>query len=118
MHYRGLMGLMMDYGLSWTIVDYCGTLWTIVDYHGFLICTTMELHGLQDIHPKPMTTLKGYGAHHSLHQSCVIMVLSWIIDYHGLSWIIVDYLGLWLIRMDYGLWWINMDYGLSCIMVD
>ena len=54
---------MMDYGLSWTIVDYCGTLWTIVDYHGFLnMHTTMESHGLQDMHPKPLTTPKRCGA--------------------------------------------------------
>jgi hypothetical protein len=34
MDYHGLsplMGLIMDYGLSWTIVDSCGTLWIIVD---------------------------------------------------------------------------------------
>ena len=36
-------GLMMDYGLSWSIVDYCGTLWMIVDYHGFL---NMHRHGI------------------------------------------------------------------------
>jgi hypothetical protein len=28
---RGLMGLIMDYGLSWTIVYYCGTLRIIMD---------------------------------------------------------------------------------------
>ena len=43
MDYRRYMGPIMDYGLSWTIVDYCGTLWTIVDYHGFL---NMHHHGI------------------------------------------------------------------------
>ena len=28
---RGLMELIMDYGLSWTIVYYCGTLRIIMD---------------------------------------------------------------------------------------
>ena len=85
----------------------------------------MESHGLQDIHPKPMTTLKGYGAGMAHTVASICHVLSW--SYQGLflitmdyrlSWAIMDYCGLWLIRMDYGLWWINMDSGLSCIIVD
>ena len=44
--YRALSwinGLMMDYALSWSIVDYCGTLWMIVDYHWFF---DMHRHGI------------------------------------------------------------------------
>ena len=93
----------------------------------------MESHGLPDIHPKPLTTPKRYGAGmaHTVASighvlSCSYYRLLWIIDYHGLSCNIVDYLGLSMIIMDYGLrWimdchglsWINwvMDDGLSCI---
>ena len=31
MDYRGLMGLIMGYGPSWTIVAQCGLSWIIVD---------------------------------------------------------------------------------------
>ena len=71
----------------------------------------MESHGLQDIHPKPMTIPKRYGASmahtvasigHVLSCSYCEFVLitmdyrlSWaIMDYRGLSWIMVDYNGL------------------------
>jgi hypothetical protein len=37
--YRGLMGLLMDYGLSWT----SGSLWHIVEHCGFL---DMHHHGI------------------------------------------------------------------------
>ena len=67
----------------------------------------MESHRLQNIHPKPMTTLKGYGAGmvHTVASIC-----------HLLSW---SYQELFLITMDYRLSWAIMDYcGLSWIMVD
>ena len=67
----------------------------------------MEWHGLQNIHPKPMTTLKGYGEGmaHTVASIC-----------HLLSW---SYQELFLITMDYRLSWAIMDYcGLSWIMVD
>ena len=41
--YRTSSWITGAYGLSWTIVDYCGTLWMIVDYHGFL---DMHHHGI------------------------------------------------------------------------
>ena len=67
----------------------------------------MESHGLQDIHPKPMTTLKGYGAGMAHTVASIGHVLSW--SYHG----------LFLITMDYGLSWAIVDYcGLSWIMID
>ena len=87
----------------------------------------MESHGLQDMHPKPLTTPKRCGAGmvhtvasigHLLYYSyCGLWWITMIIEYHGLSWIIQDYLGLVYIIMDYGLWWIIMDYGLSWIIV-
>ena len=111
---------MMDYGLSWTIVDYCGTLWTIVDYHRFLNMHNHGIHGLQDMHPKPLTTPKRCGAGMADTVASIGHVLSSyycgllrIIDYHRLSWIIVDYLELLLITIDYGSWRIIMDYGQS-----
>ena len=88
----------------------------------------MESHGLPDMHPKPVTTPKRYGAGmaHTVASigvvlSCSYCRLLWItmiIDYHGLSWIILDYLRLSLIAMDYGMWWIIMDYGLSWNIID
>ena len=67
----------------------------------------MESHGLQDIHPKPMTTLKGYGAGMAHTVASICHVLSW------------SYQGLFLITMDYRLSWAIMDYcELSWIMVD
>ena len=85
----------------------------------------MESSGLQDIHPKPMTIPKRYGARmaHTVASighvlSCYYCGLFLITMDYRLSWAIMAYLGLWLIIMDYGLWWINMDYGLSCIIVD
>ena len=80
----------------------------------------MESNGLQDIHPKPMTIPKRYGAGmaHTVASighvlSCSYCRLLWIIGYHALSWTIVDYLGLSLIIMDYGL----VDHhGLSWII--
>ena len=60
----------------------------------------MESHGLQDMHPKPLTTPKRYGAGMAHNVTSIVHALSWsycgllwIIDYHGLSWIILDYLG-------------------------
>jgi hypothetical protein len=80
----------------------------------------MESHGLQDMHPKPLTTPTrcGTGMAHTLASighvlSCYHCGLLRIIDYHRLSWIIVDYLELLLITIDYGSWRIIMDYGLS-----
>ena len=67
----------------------------------------MESHGLQDIHPKPMTTLKGYGAGMAHTVASIGHVLSW--SYHG----------LFLITMDYRLSWAIVDYcRLSWIMID
>jgi hypothetical protein len=77
----------------------------------------MESHGLQDMHPKPLTTPKrcGAGMAHTIASighvlSCYYCGLLRIIDYHRLSWIIVDYLELLLITIDYGSWRIIMDY--------
>ena len=63
----------------------------------------MESHGLQEVHPKPVTTPTRYGAGmahtvasigHLLYYS--YYGLWWItMDYPGLSWIIVHYNGLW-----------------------
>ena len=95
----------MDYGLSWTIVDYCDTLWTIVDHHGFL---NMHHHGIAWIaryapqaSDDTYKVWRRYGAYRSLHRPCVILLLLWIImdynrlltimDYQGLSWIVLDY---------------------------
>ena len=103
--YRGLIRLIMDYGLSWSIVDYCGTLWIVVDYCGFL---NMHHHGIAWITRYPpqayddtQTVWRTYGAYRSLPRSCVILFLLWIIvdyyglstimDHHGLSWCIFDY---------------------------
>ena len=99
----------MDYGLSWTIVDYCDTLlswilkyappWNRMDYK---ICT-----------PSLWRHLKGMA--HTV--ASIGNVPSWyycgqlrITDYHRLSWIIMDYLELLLITIDYGSWRIIMDY--------
>ena len=83
------------HGVLWIIVAHYGLSWIIMDVQ---ICTTMELHGLQDIHPKPMTTLKGYGAGMAHTIASISHVLSWsyhglstIMGYHGLLWIILDY---------------------------
>ena len=40
---RGLMGLIMDYGLSWTIEDYCGTSRI---YYGFSWILKYDHHGI------------------------------------------------------------------------
>ena len=42
-------------------MDHCGLLWHIVDYRGFLN-THHHRHGLQAMHPKPLTTPERYGA--------------------------------------------------------
>ena len=81
----------------------------------------MESHGLQDMHPKPLTTPKrcGAGMAHTVASighvlSCYYCGLLRIIDYHRLlPWIIVDYLELLLITIDYGSLRIIMDYGQS-----
>ena len=71
----------------------------------------MESHGLPDMHPKPVTTPKRYGAGmaHTVASighvlSCCYCELLWItmdyrlswtmMEYRGVSWIIVDYDGL------------------------
>jgi hypothetical protein len=67
----------------------------------------MESHGLQDIHPKPMTIPKRYGARMAHTVASIGHVLS------------CSYCGLFLITMDYRLSWAIMDHrGLSWIMVD
>ena len=104
-HYRGLMRLMMDYGLSWSIVNYCGTLWMIVAYHWFL---DMHRHGIAWItryasqaYDDTQTVWRRYGAYRSLHRSCAILLLLWIIfDFYELS----------TIMRYHGLWWIILDY--------
>ena len=104
----------------------------------------MESHGLQEVHPKPVTTPKRYGAGmahtvasigHLLYYSyCGLWWItmdyqvSWIImDYPGLSWIIVHYNGLWTMADYHGLWimmdyrvlmGLIMDYGLSWTIED
>ena len=85
----------------------------------------MESHGLPDMHPKPVTTPKRYGAGmaHTVASighvlSCSYCRLLWITMDYRLSWTFMDYLGLSLITMDYGIWWIIMDYGLSWNIVD
>ena len=92
----------------------------------------MESHGLPDMHPKPVTTPKRYGAGmvhtiasigHVLSCSCCGLLwiamdyqLSWtIMDCHGLSWIIVDYNGLWTMLDYHGLAWIMDYHGLPWI---
>ena len=85
----------------------------------------MESHGLQEVHPKPLTTPKRYGAGmahtvasigHVLY--CSYCGLLWIALDYRLSWTIMDYLRLLLLMMNYGLWWIILDYyyGLWTIM--
>ena len=67
----------------------------------------MESNGLQDIHPKPMTIPKRYGAGMAHTVASIGHVLS------------CSYCGLFLITMDCRLSWAIMDYrGLSWIMVD
>ena len=95
----------------------------------------MESHGLQEVHPKPVTTPKRYGAGmahtvasigHLLYYSyCGLWWItmdyrvSWtIMDYPGLSWIIVHYNGLWTMADYHGLWTI-IDYcGLIRLIMD
>ena len=104
--YHGLKTLIMDYGRSGSIVDYCGTLWIIKDYYG---CLDMHHHGIAWITRYPSQAYddtqrrwRRYGAHRSLHLSCVILVLSRILfDYYGLS-TIMGYHGLLWIILDYG----------------
>ena len=104
----------------------------------------MESHGLQEVHPKPVTTPKRYGAGmahtgasigHLLYYSyCGLWWItmdyrvSWtIMDYPGLSWISVHYNGLWTMADYHGQWTILdycglirliMDYRLSWSIVD
>ena len=80
--YRGLPGLLMDYGLSWT----SGLLWHIVDSQ---ICTTMKSHGLQYMHAKPLTTPKRYDAGMAHTVASIGHVL--FCSYCGLLWITIDY---------------------------
>ena len=84
----------------------------------------MESHGLQDMHPKHLTTPGRYGAGMAHTVTSIGHVLSWsycgslwiTMDYR-LSWTIMDYLGLSLIITDYGLGWTVVDYhGLWTIM--
>ena len=139
MDYHVLMGLIMDYGLSWTIEDYCGTSriyygfsWILkYDHHGIAWITRYTPQASDDT----WKTCRRYGAYRSLHRSCAILFLLWLIvdyygvsslmDYHGWSWISVDDHGLSRIIMgrsritDYRwLTWIIVDYGLSWIILD
>jgi len=67
----------------------------------------MGSHGLQDIHPKPMTIPKRYGARMAHTVASIGHVLS------------CSYCRIFLITMDYRLSWAIMDYrGLFWIMVD
>ena len=99
----------------------------------------MESHGLEDMHPKPLTTPKRYGAGmaHTVvsigfidycRLSCTACRIT--VDYwYGRSWAIMDYCGFWTIMVlslildyhcnivDSGLSWYIMDYrGLWTIM--
>ena len=91
----------------------------------------MESHGLPDMHPKPLTTSKKYGAGmaHTVASighvlSCSYCRLLWITVDYRLSWTIMEYRGLSWISVDCnGLWtgessWIIMDYGPAWIIVD
>ena len=76
----------------------------------------MESHGLPDMHPKPLTTSKRYGAGMAHTVASIGHVLS--CSYYRLLWITVDYRLSWV--MDYhGLLWIILaQCGLSWIIVD
>ena len=61
----------------------------------------MESHGLPDMHPKPLTTPKRYGAGIAHTVASIGYVLSfsdcrllWITMDYRLSWAIMDYRGL------------------------
>ena len=77
----------------------------------------MESNGLQDIHPKPMTIPKRYGAGmaHTVASighvlSCCYCELLWITMDYRLSWTIMDYRGVYLIIVDYNGLWTMVDY--------
>ena len=76
----------------------------------------MESHGLQEVHPKPLTTPKRYGAGMANTVASIGHVL--YCSYCGLLWIAMDYRLSWAI-MDYrGLSWIMVDYNGLRTMVD
>ena len=94
MDYHGLSWINGAYHGLWTIMDYCGLLWHIVDYRGFLN-THHHRHGLQDMHPKPLTTPERYGAGMAHTVASIGHVLS--CSYYRLLWITVDYRLSWTI---------------------
>ena len=77
----------------------------------------MESHGLQEVHPKPLTTPKRYGAGmaHTVASighvlsCCYCELLRITVDYR-LSWTIMDYRGVYLIIFDYNGLWTMVDY--------
>jgi hypothetical protein len=104
----------MDYhGLLLIIVAQCGLSWIIVDSE---ICTTMKSHGLEDMHPKPLTTNETYGAGMAHTVASIGHVLSW--SYYGYLWITMDYRLSWTIMDDRGFSWIIIDYHGLWTMVD
>ena len=77
----------------------------------------MESHGLQEVHPKPLTTPKRYGAGmaHTVASighvlSCSYCRLLWMTMDYRLSWTIMDYRGVYLIIVDYNGLWTMADY--------
>ena len=83
----------------------------------------MESHGLPDMHPKPVTTPKRYGASmaHAVSSighvlSCSYCRLLWITMDYRPSWTFKDYPGLSRIMIEYELWNMMDYHGLSWIM--
>ena len=99
--------------LSW-ITEYAPH-YKRMDYHRGLAWTIIDYRGLLNMHPKPLTTPKRYGAGmahtvvsigfiNDCRLSCTIWRIivdygRWwtIMDCHGLSWAIMDYRGFWTI---------------------
>ena len=123
--------------LSW-ITEYAPQ-YNRMDYHRGLAWTIIDYRGLLNMHPKPLTTPKRYGAGmaHTVVSIgfidyCRLSCTAWriTVDYwYGLSWAIMDYCGFWTIMVlslildyhcnivDSGLSWYIMDYrGLWTIM--
>ena len=85
--YRGLPGLLMDYGLSWTN----GLLWHIVGYCGFLDLHHHEIAWITVYarQASPLTTPKRYDAGMAHTVASIGHVL--FCSYCGLLWITIDY---------------------------
>ena len=113
--YHGWMGIIIGYGLSWTIVDYCGTVWIIMDYCGFLNMHHHEIAWIRRYAPQASEDTKRYGA----GMAHTIAYIGFM-DYYRLScpvWRIIMDDGRWWTIMDcHGLWTIIGYYGLSWIL--